>query len=458
MLFPKIHKCCPSQIFEQGTEYDFEIYLTTGMSFSGNIEGIITDSYSNPIEGVQIESEGYYACNPAECTSDSEGHYSIMQESSNKSIIVRANADGYEVAEAGVSLREGGNVTRNFTLVREDECPDDLEKTEPGVCGCDVPDTDIDNDEKLDCEDNCPGTYNPDQADTDGDKIGDVCDNCISIANPDQADTDSDNAGNACDGCPDDPEKNEPGICGCGVPDTDIDNDEKLDCEDNCPGTYNPDQADTDGDKIGDVCDNCISIANPDQADTDSDRLGNACDNCPNIGNADQADADGDKAGNACDSCPDDPAKTDPGQFGCGNSETDTDGDGVPDNLDNCPDIPNPEQKDADGDRIGDMCDNCISIANPEQADTDSDRLGNACDNCPDIGNADQADADGDNVGNACDGCPDDPDKTGPGQFGCGNSEADTDGDGVPYNLDNCPDIPNPDPCFFCFTGSRRRR
>jgi len=171
MLFPKIHKCCPSQIFEQGTEYDFEIYLTTGMSFSGNIEGIITDSYSNPIEGVQIESEGYYACNPAECTSDSEGHYSIMQESSNKSIIVRANADGYEVAEAGVSLREGGNVTRNFTLVREDECPDDLEKTEPGVCGCDVPDTDIDNDEKLDCEDNCPGTYNPDQADTDGDKI-----------------------------------------------------------------------------------------------------------------------------------------------------------------------------------------------------------------------------------------------------------------------------------------------
>jgi len=104
------------------------------------------------------------------------------------------------------------------------------------------------------------------------------------------------------------------------------------------------------------------------------------------------------------------------------------------------------------------MCDNCISIANPEQADTDSDRLGNACDNCPDIGNADQADADGDNVGNACDGCPDDPDKTGPGQFGCGNSEADTDGDGVPYNLDNCPDIPNPDPCFFCFTGSRRRR
>ena len=379
MLFPKIHKCCPSQIFEQGTEYDFEIYLTTGMSFSGNIEGIITDSYSNPIEGVQIESEGYYACNPAECTSDSEGHYSIMQESSNKSIIVRANADGYEVAEAGVSLREGGNVTRNFTLVREDECPDDLEKTEPGVCGCDVPDTDIDNDEKLDCEDNCPGTYNPDQADTDGDKIGDVCDNCI-------------------------------------------------------------------------------SIANPDQADTDSDRLGNACDNCPNIGNADQADADGDKAGNACDSCPDDPAKTDPGQFGCGNSETDTDGDGVPDNLDNCPDIPNPEQKDADGDRIGDMCDNCISIANPEQADTDSDRLGNACDNCPDIGNADQADADGDNVGNACDGCPDDPDKTGPGQFGCGNSEADTDGDGVPYNLDNCPDIPNPDPCFFCFTGSRRRR
>lgn len=28
------------------------------------------------------------------------------------------------------------------------------------------------------------------------------------------------------DNCPDDPDKTEPGICGCGIPDTDMDNDE----------------------------------------------------------------------------------------------------------------------------------------------------------------------------------------------------------------------------------------
>jgi hypothetical protein len=41
------------------------------------------------------------------------------------------------------------------------------------------------------------------------------------------------------------------------------------------------------------------------------------------------------------------------------------------------------------------------------------------------------------------DDCPDDPDKTNPGQCGCGNSDADTDGDGIADCNDAFPNVPN---------------
>jgi TolB-like protein len=52
-------------------------------------------------------------------------------------------------------------------------------------------------------------------------------------------DSDNDGLPNQIDGCPDDPNKTAPGICGCGVPDTDSDGDETPDCIDGCP--LNPD-------------------------------------------------------------------------------------------------------------------------------------------------------------------------------------------------------------------------
>ncbi len=59
--------------------------------------------------------------------------------------------------------------------------------------------------------------------DGDGDGILDGADNCPSVANADQANADGDSAGDVCDNCPNDAGKTEPGLCGCGTPDTDTD-------------------------------------------------------------------------------------------------------------------------------------------------------------------------------------------------------------------------------------------
>jgi hypothetical protein len=67
-------------------------------------------------------------------------------------------------------------------------------------------------------------------------------------------------SGGPIDYCPDDPDKTEPGECGCGVP------------EGNCRVT------DADGDGVEDSVDNCPNIANANQADADSDGIGDACD------------------------------------------------------------------------------------------------------------------------------------------------------------------------------------
>lgn len=52
--------------------------------------------------------------------------------------------------------------------------------------------------------------------------------------------------------CPDDPDKIAPGICGCGVPDADIDEDGVYDCIDDCNS-----ELDSDGDGLRDCDENC---------------------------------------------------------------------------------------------------------------------------------------------------------------------------------------------------------
>ena len=161
------------------------------------------------------------------------------------------------------------------------------------------------------CDDNCPGTPNPAQADGDGDLVGDACDNC--------------------------------------------------------PATANTNQFDMDRDGFGDACDACPAIVGGDLSDTDGDGVAACIDNCPAVPNANQADVDNDGAGDACDPCP----------FSFPN---DPDADGVCGNVDNCPSVANAAQRDQDGDGRGDLCDVCPGLFDPAQTDTDGDGAGDACD------------------------------------------------------------------------------
>ncbi|MEZ4897454.1 MAG: thrombospondin type 3 repeat-containing protein [Saprospiraceae bacterium] len=98
--------------------------------------------------------------------------------------------------------------------------------------------TDTDGDGIPDDIDNCVDVSNADQADYDEDGIGDVCDDdddndgCIDSddRNPLSFSSDEDGDGVAadCDLCDNDPLKLDPGICGCGIPDIDQDNDGML--------------------------------------------------------------------------------------------------------------------------------------------------------------------------------------------------------------------------------------
>jgi choice-of-anchor B domain-containing protein len=115
-----------------------------------------------------------------------------------------------------------------------------------------------------DCDDACPDDAGKDQPGACGCGVPD-------------ADRDADGAFDCVDACPDDASKDQPGVCGCGASDDDDDGDGRLACEDDCPAAADPEQSDGDGDGIGDACDNCPTLPNADQLDADADGKGDLC-------------------------------------------------------------------------------------------------------------------------------------------------------------------------------------
>ena len=284
---------------------------------------------------------------------------------------------------------------------------------------------DSDVDGVWDRFDNCPQTYNPEQENSDSDSLGNACDNCVLATNPDQLDTDGDGEGDACD-----PDRDDDGILDDGdgsgvIGDNPCADGVTAGCDDNCPLTYNPDQANADNGDLGDACDNCRTVQNPDQNDLDEDGVGDACDNCLLTVNEDQLNSDTDSLGNACDNC----------RWIYNPTQSDLDHDGVGDTCDNCRSVSNPSQTNQDHDKYGDACDNCPTVSNTDQNDQDGDGVGDVCDNCPAIANQKQTDVDGDGLGDVCDNCP-----------GVYNPEQeDGDNDGAGDGCDNCLSMYNPD-------------
>jgi LmbE family N-acetylglucosaminyl deacetylase len=282
-----------------------------------NLSGINQPPIANAGQNQTI-NEGIFTTLDGSGSSDPDGDpltYQWEQEPGGSSVILsdstvmKPTFTAPEVGLSGETLTfkltitdAGGLESIDTTIVEvlNDDCPNDPNKTEPGVCGCGAPDLDTDGDGTLDCNDSCPNDPNktgPDicgcgiaDTDSDGNEIPDCNDNCDNFI-----DTDEDGTPDCNDNCPNDPYKTNPGICGCGVSEIDTDSDGTLDCNDNCPNDPSKSQPDVCGCGVPDV-------------DTDGDGTLDCNDNCPN-----------------------DPNKTGPDICGCGIADTDSDGDGISD-------------------------------------------------------------------------------------------------------------------------------
>lgn len=155
-----------------------------------------------------------------------------------------------------------GDFDCDGTVDASDGCPEDYFKTAPGACGCSYGEGsgDADNDGTPNCTDFCwwdpsksvdggdcgCGYLDDNDADSYLDCSQDQCDYDPNKSEPGECgcffpdnhdDPDLDGTDNCTDVCPNDPLRTTTyGVCGCDYPaDVDSDSDSLFDCEDPCP-------------------------------------------------------------------------------------------------------------------------------------------------------------------------------------------------------------------------------
>jgi len=331
-------------------------------------------------------------------------------------------------------------------------------------CQCAGEFQDADGDGVCDAEDYCPMSYGePGWPCNDGDPCtsNDVVDMDCQCSGTPAGDTDNDGICDALDECPNIPGNvgspcNDGNICtvndvvdaNCGCTGTfqDSDNDGVCNAEDYCPFAYGePGWACNDGNPctVNDTVDMDCQCVGTYSGDTDNDGICDALDDCPTLpGGVGTACNDGDicTMGDAIDE-----------NCQCTGILLDSDGDGVCDAEDYCPQgygEPGWACNDGNPCTVDDTVDMDCQCVGTYSGDTDGDGACDTLDECPTMpggvgspcndgdpctvldrlnANCQCAgffyDSDGDGVCNAEDGCPGDPNKTEPGNCGCGNPE-----------------------------------
>ncbi len=359
----------------QPLEYFLEIFREEAV-FPAYLKGLITDMNGNPLSDARIiTSIG------SSSLSRPSGYYRIVQEP-YEGMTVTIEADGYiSQTVQNVIVSEGGTTLLDIVL-QPIEIPED----------------------------------------SDGDGYPDSTDAFPHNAS-EWKDSDGDSKGDNSDKCPEDAEKTEPGICDCGVPDTDKDGDGIPDCHDQCPedpkktepGKCGCDVPDTDRD--GDGTPDCNEVCKEDPNKTEPGKCGCGIPEPGEDGLCETVSKPEQPSVFPIDECPDDPGKTEKGICGCGIPDADSDGDGTPDCKEECPDDPGKTEKGICGCGIPDT------------------------------------DKDGDGTPDCKDECPDDPGKTEKGICGCGIPDTDKDGDGTPDCHDQCPKDPEKTEAGECGCG-----
>lgn len=395
---------------------------TMKLNITGTYNINYIDFSTNAVDCNSETGGSAYIDNCSQCVGGSTGN-SACEPDCNDEWGGSAAIDGCGICAGGsTGVTPDEDSDSDGTPDCNDLCPNDINKTTPGACGCGNEDVDSDLDGTPDCNDLCP---------SDNNKIAPGVCGC----GTEDLDSDSDGTYDCDDLCPNDPDKIAPGTCGCGNQDLDSDSDGTYDCDDLCPNDPNKIASGTCGCGVTDT-------------DSDSDGTPNCNDLCPNDVN-----------------------KIAPGQCGCGEVETDSDSDGTADCIDLCPNDVNKTSPgacgcgelegsctdcngDAGGTAYTDVCGDCVGGNTGEVTlDSDNDGTPNCNDLCPNdplktspgtcgCGTAD-TDSDSDGTPDCNDLCPNDPSKLNPGSCGCGVADTDTDSDGTPNCNDLCPNDVN---------------